>query len=309
MPSNATAPRDVRNRNAPRPGRIRRAGLVWALAAAIGATYLVVGLALAVRELALPLARDVEMAVTNRTIYFAGIPDSVLLALSLGIGAAVGGFVARRAGGLAAVAALAGLFGGAALLGVVDAIGREQRLGTSQCCVVASVGDVPLAAAAMFVPALLGIGIGALLARDRATHPGTNALVEAAGTYAIVGGMATLALSPYAWFVLAPYGTVALEPVAHVLTLILQVVVAAMVYLLRADTVGLRAAAVFAVMGLAGVAYFDLLEIWFTLFLDHHYVPVSLVVVPAASGALAAALLLPGRILWRRASDRTSRAP
>ena len=308
MPANAAARRDARNRNAHRDGRIWRADVVWALAAAIGATYLVVGLALAVRELALPLARDVEMAVTNRTIYFAGIPDSVLLALSLGLGAAVGGFVARRAGGLAAVAAWAGLFGSAALLGVVDAIGREQRLRTSQCCVVASVGDIPLAAAAMFAPALLGIGIGALLARARATHQETNALLEAAGTYAVVGGIATLALSPYAWFVLAPYGTVALAPVPHVLTLILQVVLAATVYLFRANSVGLRAAAVFALMGLAGVAYFDLLEIWFTLFLDHHYVPVSLVLVPAASGALAAVLILGGGILRRLVFERSTPA-
>jgi hypothetical protein len=293
---------------APRDGRIRRASLVWALAAAIGAAYFVVGFALAVRELALPFARDLEMALTNRTIYFEGIPDSILLALSLGSGAAVGGFVARRAGGLPAVAAFAGLFGGAAVLGVVDAIGREQRLRTSQCCVVATVGDVPLAAAAMFAPALLGVGIAALLARARGSGQGTNALLEAAGTYAVVGGIAALALSPYAWFVLAPYLTVGLEPVPHALTLILQVVVAATVYLLRAGTFGPGAAGVFALMGLAGVAYFDLLEIWFTLFLDHHYVPVSLVVVPAASAALAAALILTGGILRRRVFARTTPA-
>ncbi len=83
---------------------------------------------------------------------------------------------------------------------------------------------------------------------------------------------------------------------------------AASVYLLRAGTFGRRAAAVFALMGLAGVAYFDLLEIWFTLFLDHQYVPVSLVVVPFASGALAAALILPGETLRRRVFERTTRA-
>lgn len=231
------------------------------------------------------------MAVTNRTVYVASIPESVLLALALAAGGAVGALVARRAGGLFAVLALALLVGSATVLVVLDAIAREQRIRTSPCCVVMSVVDIPLAAAAMFAPAFVGIALGALLARARAARPGTNALLEAAGAYALVGAIVALALSPYAWFVLAPFATVALEPVPHALALIAQVTLAAIVYVVRAPAPTVRAAGLFALMGFAGVAYADLLEIWFTLFLDHHYLPLSLVVVPVVSGALAAALI------------------
>jgi len=285
-------PNAVDNRRLPLTARIRSTNPFWALAAALGATYLVVGLALAVRELALPRARELEMALTNRTIYVAGIPDSILLALGMGVGTAVGAFVAGRANGLRAVVLFGGLVAGAAMLFVADAIAREQRLRTSECCWVATVGDVPLAAAAMFVPALLGVVAGAVLARRGVTHPGRNAGVEAAGTYAIIGAIAVLALLPSGWFLLAPYGTVALEPTAHALTVIAQSVVAATVYVLRGGIVGVRAVALVALMGLVGVAYADLLEIWYTLFLDHHYVPVSLIAVPVASAVLAAAILL-----------------
>ena len=231
------------------------------------------------------------MAVTHRTVYVASIPETVLLALALGVGAAVGALVARRAGGLRAVMALGLVFGSAAVLVVLDAIAREQRLRTSQCCVVVTVADIPLAAAAMFAPAFVGIALGAWLARVRAARPGTNALLEAAGAYALVGAVAALALSPYAWSVLAPFATVALEPAPHALALVAQVTLAAIVYVVRAPEPRLRAAGLFALMGFAGVAYADLLEIWFTLFLDHHYVPLSIVVVPVVSGALAAALI------------------
>src|SRR5688572_14869198 len=78
-------PNAVDNRRLPLTARIRSTNPFWALAAALGATYLVVGLALAVRELALPRARELEMALTNRTIYVAGIPDSILLALGMGV--------------------------------------------------------------------------------------------------------------------------------------------------------------------------------------------------------------------------------
>src|SRR5687768_8179878 len=102
-------PSAVDDGRVPLAARIRSTNASWALTAALGATYLVVGLALAVRELALPLARELEMALTNRTIYVAGIPDSILLALGLGVGAAVGAFVAGRANGPPALVLFGGL--------------------------------------------------------------------------------------------------------------------------------------------------------------------------------------------------------
>ena len=48
----------------------------------------------------------------------------------------------------------------------------------------------------------------------------------------------------------------------------------------------------------SGVAYFDLLEIWFTLTWDHRYIPVSLAVVPVVSVALGAVLVFALRSIW-----------
>jgi hypothetical protein len=91
---------------------------------------------------------------------------------------------------------------------------------------------------------------------------------------------------------MAPYATVGLDALPHAFVLALQVIVSAAVYVLRRGAFDARGIGAFALMGLAGVAYFDLLEIWFTLTWDHHYVPVSLAVVPLVSVALGAVLVL-----------------
>ena len=83
---------------------MKRTNPAWALVAALGASYLVIGLALAVRELALPFARELEVKLTNRMLYFGGLAEPILLALALAVGAATGTFVARRAGGIPTVA-------------------------------------------------------------------------------------------------------------------------------------------------------------------------------------------------------------
>jgi len=97
---------------------------------------------------------------------------------------------------------------------------------------------------------------------------------------------------------------VGLDAPLHALVLALQVIASAAVYVHRGGTSDVCGLGAFALMGLAGVAYADLLEIWFTLILDHHYVPVSLVVVPLVSVGLAAVLVLALRSissLWTRA--------
>jgi len=279
---------------------VKRANAAWPLIAALGASYLVVGLALAVREVALPLARELELTLTNRMLYFGGLAEPILLSLALTVGAATGAFVARRAGGMATVAfyVVPVLVAGASF--VYSASLREQQLRGSECCVIVTVGDLPVAAAAVCIPILIGLFIGAAIARRRSERAGFNTFLEAAGSYAIVGALPSLALgpplpmlvmAPYA-LAFAPYATVGLDAPLHALVLALQVVASAAVYVHRGGTSDVRGLGTFALMGLAGVAYADLLEIWFTLTLDHHYVPVSLVVVPVASVGLAAVLVL-----------------
>lgn len=266
---------------------MRRTTAAWACLAAVGVGYFVTGLALAIRELALPLAREAEMALTGRTIYISGVPDAVLFALALAAGGAAAAYAGRRAGGGLAVVLYSALVAVAGALLVAESITREQRLRSGECCVVVGVADFPLATAAMFLPAAVLIGFGAALARSRAPQSGTNPFLEAAGAYAVAGALAVLAFGvPASALVFAPYASVQLESVPHALTLIFQVVVAAAVYAVRGGVVAQTTFVVFGAMGLAGVAYFDLLEIWFTLFLDHKYVPVSLPVVPVASALL-----------------------
>jgi hypothetical protein len=281
--------------------RIERTHALWALLAAIGASYLITGLALVLRELALPKAREVELALTNRTIYLAGIPEAVLFAIAIAVSATTAAFVARRAGGAAAALLYVALMALAAVAVVVEAITREGRLRGSECCVVATVADMPLAAGAMFLPAAVGAAVGTMVARRRSERPGTNALLEAAGAYGAVGGLAVFAFgAPASMLVFAPYATLMLAALPHALALLSQIVIASAVYVVRRGTFAPRMLGAFALMGLAGVAYFDVLEIWFTLFLDHRYVPVSLFVVPLASVALGAAAVLAWRSIARR---------
>lgn len=287
---------------------VRRSGALWAFVAAIGASYLLTGSALAVRELALPFARELESLLTNRTIYFAGTPDMILLAVAVAVGAIPGAFVARRAGGRSALLSYASLFGLTGVIVVVAATARQEELRGAGCCIVATLWDVPFAVGALLVlPAAAGLFAGARVARSREPVHGTNSALEAAGAYAIVGGVGvavfapTLALLP----VVAPYGTVQLEPLPHVVTAGAQTLAAAAVFSLRAATLRPSALGALALMGLAGVAYFDLLEIWFTLFLDHKYVPVSLVVVPLASAVAGGGALF----AMRRLARRDHRAP
>jgi hypothetical protein len=291
---------------------VKRSSAVWALITALGASYLVVGLALAVRQVALPLARDLELTLTNRMLYLGGLAEPILLSLTFATGAATGAFVARRVGGVAIVTvyAVSVIVAGASF--VYSASLREQQLRGSECCVIVMVGDLPVAAAAVCIPPLIGLIIGAAIARRRVERAGPNAFLEAAGSYAIVGALASLALgppvpmlvmAPYA-LAFAPYATVGLDAPLHAFVVALQVLVSAAVYVHRGGTSDVRGLGSFALMGLAGVAYADLLEIWFTLTLDHHYVPVSLVVVPLASVGLAVVLVLALRSissLWTRA--------
>ena len=60
-------------------------------------------------------------------------------------------------------------------------------------------------------------------------------------------------------------------------------------------------------MGLAGVAYADVLPIYNTLFLDWTYVPVSLIVVPLASAAIGVATVF-GLRLFMVAARATAEA-
>ena len=285
---------------------MKRTNSVWALIAALGASYLVVGLALALRELALPFARELESALTNRMLYFGGLAEPILLSLTFAVGAATGTFVARRAGGVATVAVYVVPVILAGISFVYVASLREQQLRGSDCCVIITVGDLPVAAAATCIPTMIGLIIGAAVARSRAEHAGSNTFLEAAGSYAIIGALAALALdpplpmlvmAPYA-LAFAPYATVGLDALPHASVLALQVIVSASVYVGRQGAVDARGLGVFALMGLAGVAYFDLLEIWFTLTWDHRYIPVSLAVVPVVSVALGAVLVFALRSIW-----------
>ena len=293
---------------------MKRTNAIWALIAALGASYLVIGLALAVREVALPFARELEVTLTNRMLYFGGLAEPILLALALAVGAAMGTFVARRAGGIPTVAVYVVPVVVAGISFVYAASLREQQLRGSDCCVIITVGDLPVAAAATCIPTMFGLVIGAGVARSRATHVGSNTFLEAAGSYAIVGALAVLAVgpplpmlvvTPYA-LAMAPYATVGLDPLPHASVLALQVIVSAVVYVLRRGAFDARGLGAFALMGLAGVAYFDLLEIWFTLTWDHRYVPISLAVVPLVSVALAAVLVFALRSIW---PSRAAAAP
>lgn len=279
---------------------VRRSGPAWAFVAAIGASYLMTGFTLAVRELALPFARELELLLTNRTSHYAGTPEMILLAFAVAVGAIPGAFVARRAGGRSALLSYASLFVLTGIIAVVVSIARQQELRGAGCCIVATLWDVPFAVGALLLlPAAVGLYAGARLARSNEATPGKNPVLEAAGSYAMVGGIGVVAFAPglARLPVVAPYGTVQLELVPHVVTAGAQIVAAAVVLSLRGATLRPSAVGALALMGLAGVAYFDLLEIWLTLFLDHKYVPVSLAVVPLASAVVGAgALVAMGRL-------------
>ena len=274
--------------------RVGRTSPAWAFLAAVGAAYLVTGLSLVLREVALPYARELELALTNRTVYLAGLSEVVLLSLAIAGGVGVGAAVARRAGGGVAVLLFALPFAVEAAVTVANAFVREAAIRGSECCVVATAFDVPLAATLFFLPTAVAIAFGAFFVRARAMTAAPNAALEAAGAFACVGACGALVFGfPFANLVFAPFSAVLLDAAPHVLVAAAQLVVGAAVYALRRGAAAPRRVFfAFALMGFAGVAYADVTEIWFTLFLDHHYVPVSTVVVPIASALAALAIVL-----------------
>ena len=270
---------------------IARTGVAWAVLSAYGIAYVATGIALAVLQLALRPLREIEMALTNRTIYVADIPESIVYAISFALGALGGAFVGRRAGGLAATALYFATLAIPAAMLVVSAFGREQQLRSEPCCTVLTVSDVPLGAAATFVLPAIAFAVGAVTARVRATRGSTNALAESAGAYAFVGVLAAAAIFAFPVYAVAyaPYATVGMDAVPHAAVLFAQSTIAGAVCALRGGAVHARTVAAFALMGLAGVAFADVLPIYNTLFLDWTYVPVSLIVVPLISAVIGTA--------------------
>ena len=270
---------------------IARTGVAWAVLGAYGIAYLATGIALAILQLALRPLGEIEMALTNRTIYVAGIPESIVYAISFGLGALGGAFLARRAGGVAAAALYLGTLAIPAAMLVVTAFEREQRLRSEPCCTVLTVSDVPLGAAATFVLPAVAFAVGAFMARRRSARDSTNALLEAAGAYAFVAALAAAVILAFPVYALtfAPYATVGMDATPHGAVLVAQSIVAGAVCAVRGGRVTPRAVAAFALMGFAGVAYADVMPIYNTLFLDWTYVPVSLVAVPLASAVIGVA--------------------
>lgn len=258
---------------------------MWAFLAAAGAAFLVTGLALVLRELAIWPARELELTITNRTLYLGGLADPILMTLALSCGAIAAGSIARRAGGVGAVALCAALI---ALTGVrllAQALENERLVRSAPGFYMVTLYDMPLTAVATLVPPALGLLIGALLARRRAADARSNAVLEATGAYAVVGALGLMvALPRYPHLLMAPYETIGLAGLPHVAAAAAQIVVAAIVLGRRARTTNIaRAAAAFVAMGLAGVSSAEVAELYGVVFFAHTYVPVSLVLVPLAS--------------------------
>lgn len=281
--------------------RVGRSGPIWALLAAIGMAYLVTGLALVLRALVIWPARDLETAITNRTLYFGGLSEPILTMLALSCGTVAAGAVARRAGGAIAVALYVALIALTGVLLLAHALENERLVRSAPDFYIVTLYDMPLTAVATVVPPALGLAIGALLARRRATDPRSNAALEATGAYAIVGALGLMmGLARYPHLLMAPYETIALGSLPHVGVVAAQIVVASIILALRARTTDVaRAAAAFAAMALAGVAFAEVAELYGVIFFAHTYVPVSLVLVPLASAALGGVLVATVRSQFR----------
>lgn len=272
---------------------LQRTGARWAALAAFGAAYLVTGGALAALQLAVRPLRDLEMALTDRTIVVANIPESVVQSLALALGALAAGVVARRAGGVKALAAFATFLALGAGLRIASAIERQARLRSDGCCLVLTVNDVPALTAAIFVPAAIALVAGAAMARTAAGGTGVNAASEAAGAYALAGIAAMLAMGfPASWLIYASYATPGVDALPHAVTVVLQSAAAAVIFARRAGELSPGVLGTLALCGLAAVAYADVIPISNTLFLDWTYVPVSLAAVPLASAVAGAAVIV-----------------
>ena len=281
--------------------RLRRSGPLSALCAAVGASYFVTGATLVLRELALPSARELELAITHRTLYFGGLSEPILMTIALTCGTIAAGAAARRAGGRAAVALYASVIALTGVLLVAHAFEAERRVRAEPGFYVVTLYDMPLTAAATLVLPALGLALGALLARSRAVDEGCNAILEASGAYAVVGAIGVVARLPtYPQLLFAPFETVGLETMQHLAVVAAQIAIASLVFVVRGRPASVsRAAAALVAMGLAGVAYAEVAQLYGVVFYHHTYVPVSLVVVPLASAVVGITLVLVGRSQFR----------
>lgn len=284
--------------------RISRSTVPFAFLAATGAAYISGGLVFAVVRPFLTWGLHFD-ELTNSIVYgphtigLAGVDSATTIALSTLTGAAAATIVARRAGGRAAVLLYGVLLLVTAAVMIGSAVEYQRRV-SGECCVASSALNFPLGVALTLTPALLAVGIGLVRplreARDRAV--GTNAWLEAAGSYAFVAMVASFVVVPldHAAVVLTPYLITQLEMVPHVALVVVQTLVALGVYAIRVPRVRPSAFGVFLVVALAAVLPSELEPLALTLVFQHVYVSLSLIGVPAAAIAGVALVLVARRV-------------
>lgn len=258
-------------------------GVLWATLAAIGASFLVGGAVLAALS-------PFRFAPVMRFLPAATWYDSfiVLLALSTAAGAAVGSAVAFSRGGRPAVVLFFGALLAVAAAGIAPVLELRSRWS-------AAARPVPLLDLAdpvvlSHLPALAAAMLGVAVAmRFIGRRRGSVGALEAAGAYWLAATaimLPTLGLEPR----VLPYSQSTLPMPWHAFAVSAAALVVGVVLSLR-DRPLIRTAAIAAGIGLAGAAPVEIMAL---TSMPGRYLPVSLLLVPLLSGAIAVGV----RLLW-----------
>ena len=271
---------------------IARTSAFFGFLGATGAAFVVAGLVSGVLAPLLLWGLHFDELVNSffygpHTIGVSGIDSATTVALSLAAAAAAAVFVARRASGRAGVALYGVLVVATAVSSVLASVMYVRSL-TGECCVIITVENYPIGVALMFAPALLVITYALIRPAGGATPSGSNALLEAAGTYAIVGMVAAAAVfrDVRLPLLLSPYGLAGLDATPHAAVVFAETAAAAVIYAARARAPSLAGALAFAtILGIAAVLLTELDPLVGVVFFQHSYIPQSLVLVPVGAAA------------------------
>ena len=262
----------------------------WSFVAAVGASYIVAGITLAVVGPLLEWVLRFDEFVNAifygpRSIGLSGIDTATTLSMATILGALVATFVARRSDGRAAVVLYAALVVSTAALAVTHAIAYQRDIALRPGFYVLSALDMPLGAMLTFLPAVFVVIVG-LVAPVRphaATTRTTNAVLECAGAYGLAGIVASLALLPSqsTYLLLTPYLLTTLDAGPHAAVVVSQAIVAAVTYALRSRVrFSPSTLLVLLATGVAAALPTDITPIGLTVFAGWTYVPLSLVLIP-----------------------------
>lgn len=274
----------------------------WSFIAALGASYIVAGIALGVVGPLLQWVLHVDEFVNAifygpRNIGLSGIDIAATLSVATTLAAIAAITVARKSDGRWALVLYAAFVLFAATLAITRAIDFERITASHPGFYVLSVLDMPLGAAITFLPAAIVVILGLVMPVQRrvAATGSNNAVLECAGVYALAGVIATFALlSPQNRDLLfGPYLLTSLDAAPHALVVVAQAILAGLTYALR-SRIGVTRTAVLVLfaVGVAAALPTDLTPIGLALFAGWSYVPLSLVIVPVLTVLVVVAISL-----------------